>query len=95
MANKAKRLDAIMDILLQNGKVQISDLVQQFHVADMTIRRDFDFLVSQGKILRTHGGAILADSGINMNGWFWSPLTSRVSQNRLHPNKQLQVLHIN
>lgn len=59
--NKEERLNAILDILYHEGKVQIRDLVQRFNVADMTIRRDFDYLASTGKIIRTHGGAILPD----------------------------------
>lgn len=57
---KAQRINAILEYLNDNGKVLISDLVQRFNVTDMTIRRDFDYLVSQGKIVRTHGGAVLA-----------------------------------
>lgn len=60
---KTQRINAILENLQKNdGKVLISDLVQQFNVTDMTIRRDFDYLVSQGKIVRTHGGAVLSDS---------------------------------
>lgn len=100
MANKAKRLDAIMDILLQNGKVQISDLVQQFHVADMTIRRDFDFLVSQGKILRTHGGAILADSGnkherVVLEPAYITRITEQASSKQTIASAAYQLIHPN
>ena len=60
--NKEQRLDAILNILNQDGKVQISDLIKKFNVSDMTIRRDFDCLVSRGQITRTHGGAVLTEN---------------------------------
>lgn len=60
--NKEQRLAAILNILNQNGKVQISDLIEKFNVSDMTIRRDFDCLVSRGQITRTHGGAVLSEN---------------------------------
>lgn len=58
---KEERLDAIIDILKKDGSVQIRELVDRFNVADMTIRRDFDLLVSKKMIVRTHGGAVLAE----------------------------------
>lgn len=59
---KAQRISAILECLQRDGKVVISDLVQRFNVTDMTIRRDFDYLVTQGKIVRTHGGAVLSEN---------------------------------
>ena len=100
MANKNKRLDAIMEILTQNGKVQISELVQRFNVADMTIRRDFDLLASQGKILRTHGGAILTDSGNEHERMVLEPsyikrITEQASFKQDIANTALQLIHTN
>ena len=39
------------------GEVLISDLATQCSVSEMTIRRDLDTLVEQGRAIRTHGGA--------------------------------------
>lgn len=61
MITKAQRIDTILECLHNDGKVLVSDLVRRFNVTDMTIRRDFDYLVSQGKIVRTHGGAVLSE----------------------------------
>ena len=61
MITKDQRLDTILELLSHEGKVQIHDLVRRFKVTDMTIRRDFDCLVEKGKIVRTHGGAVLAE----------------------------------
>ncbi|WP_163537455.1 DeoR/GlpR family DNA-binding transcription regulator [Gracilibacillus sp. YIM 98692] len=48
----------IYDEVLQNGEVNIHDLVKKFSVADMTIRRDFEKMEKLGLIKRTYGGAI-------------------------------------
>lgn len=82
--NKDERLNAILDILYHEGKVQIRDLVQRFNVADMTIRRDFDYLASTGKIIRTHGGAVLPDDdakpkNLNMEPSYITRVTEQAS----------------
>ncbi|ASS98007.1 MULTISPECIES: DeoR/GlpR family DNA-binding transcription regulator [Geobacillus] len=44
--------------LMTQGKVDIEKLSQQLNVSTMTIRRDLAFLEREGKVVRTHGGAI-------------------------------------
>lgn len=100
MANKTKRLNAIIEILSQNGKVQINELVQRFNVTDMTIRRDFDLLASQGKILRTHGGAILADSSnkheqVVLEPSYVTRIAEQAAYKRDIANAAFQLLHPN
>lgn len=55
---KAERINAILEILHQDGAVNISDLSDRFGVTSMTIRRDLFEIESQENICRTHGGAI-------------------------------------
>ncbi len=43
---------------MQYGIVNVVSLSCQLSVSEMTIRRDLDILVSQGKAVRTHGGAV-------------------------------------
>lgn len=40
------------------GAVTVSDLVKEFGVSEMTIRRDLDILENQGLLRRVHGGAV-------------------------------------
>ncbi len=61
---KEKRLIHILDMLRENGEVQIGELSRYFDVTEMTARRDIDELVRAGKAIRTHGGAILTPSPI-------------------------------
>lgn len=54
---KSERLDAINKIIARKGSVRIYDLVDEFKVSDMTIRRDLSELEKDGLIIRVHGGA--------------------------------------
>jgi DeoR family fructose operon transcriptional repressor len=49
----------IMDLLNQNKKVTVTELVRLFNVSSATIRSDLRELNDKGQIIRTHGGAII------------------------------------
>ncbi|CAB1062843.1 hypothetical protein D1BOALGB6SA_7625 [Olavius sp. associated proteobacterium Delta 1] len=49
----------IIDILNQNKKVTVAELVHLFNVSSATIRSDLRELDDKGQIIRTHGGAII------------------------------------
>jgi DeoR/GlpR family transcriptional regulator of sugar metabolism len=52
------RRHEIMKILEQQHQVTILELAEKFDVSHMTIRRDLEILQTEGKIQRSHGGAI-------------------------------------
>lgn len=52
----------IIDLLNQNKKVTVTELVRLFNVSSATIRSDLRELNDKGQIIRTHGGAI-AETG--------------------------------
>ncbi|MNM04679.1 Glucitol operon repressor [compost metagenome] len=52
------RRHEIMKILDERPQVTIIELAEKFNVSQMTIRRDLDLLQSEGKIKRSHGGAV-------------------------------------
>ncbi len=56
---REERQRAILELLNPTDPVQNKELIARFQVTDMTIRRDLDALAAQGKLIRTHGGAIL------------------------------------
>lgn len=58
-----QRQAAILQSLRQSGGVRVAELVVQFGVSDMTVRRDLDVLVRQGIVEKVHGGAVLTRSG--------------------------------
>jgi len=49
----------IIDLLNQNKKVTVTELVHLFNVSSATIRSDLRELDDKGQIIRTHGGAII------------------------------------
>lgn len=50
----------ILDLLQTAGECSIDDLAKKFDVSGMTVRRDLQIMEKQGRIIRTHGGALLA-----------------------------------
>jgi len=56
------RREEIAEDLRQNGEASISVLAERYQTSEMTIRRDFDYLESQGLARRARGGAISVQS---------------------------------
>jgi DeoR family transcriptional regulator of aga operon len=52
------RLTAILEILRETGTVSVEDLSSRFAVSVVTTRRDLDLLEKDGRLRRTHGGAV-------------------------------------
>jgi DNA-binding LacI/PurR family transcriptional regulator len=53
----AERRAQILDTVRRDGVVRAADLVQEFSVSLMTVRRDLDALAGDGLIDKVHGGA--------------------------------------
>jgi DeoR family transcriptional regulator, fructose operon transcriptional repressor len=53
-----ERRSMIAQIVIEKGKVLLTDLVAQFAITETSIRRDLVILESQGQLKRIHGGAI-------------------------------------
>jgi DeoR/GlpR family transcriptional regulator of sugar metabolism len=58
--NQTARQQRICELLALRGECSVDELTATFGVAGMTIRRDFEMLAQQGKVIRTHGGAAMA-----------------------------------
>lgn len=58
-----QRQAAILDRVRLHGGVRVSDLVVEFGVSDMTIRRDLEALADQGLVAKVHGGATVIRPG--------------------------------
>lgn len=58
-----QRQAAILERVRLHGGVRVSDLVTEFGVSDMTIRRDLETLAEQGLVAKVHGGATVARPG--------------------------------
>jgi DeoR/GlpR family transcriptional regulator of sugar metabolism len=58
-----QRQAAILDRVRTAGGVRVSELVAEFGVSDMTIRRDLESLAERGLLAKVHGGATSMRSG--------------------------------
>jgi DeoR/GlpR family transcriptional regulator of sugar metabolism len=56
--NAAERHNKIVEIVLENGHINITDICERFEVSEMTARRDLNALDRKGLLRRVHGGAI-------------------------------------
>lgn len=54
----AERWQKIIQLVHDRGSMRVSELSELCEVTEETIRRDLDKLESEGKLLRSHGGAI-------------------------------------
>ena len=59
--NAAERKRNILDILREKESVQVGELTEIFNVSKVTIRTDLDDLEQKGLLVRTHGGAMIAE----------------------------------
>ncbi len=59
--SRQQRQESICRLLREHGECSVEELTRRLGVSGMTIRRDLAALAGQDKILRTHGGAAMAD----------------------------------
>jgi DeoR family transcriptional regulator, fructose operon transcriptional repressor len=67
----------IVELLKKKYKASVSELSQEFHVGEATIRRDLTDLEARGLAQRTHGGVLIIDRA-NAE----TPLNERETYNR-------------
>lgn len=63
------RWDAIRQILQTEQRVAVGDLAHRLDVSEVTIRKDLVLMEGQGLLLRTYGGAILAEDSPAVIGY--------------------------
>ncbi|MEQ9453580.1 MAG: DeoR/GlpR family DNA-binding transcription regulator [Phycisphaeraceae bacterium] len=57
----AVRQRKILHLVASSGSARVIDLARSLEVAEETIRRDLRSLSERGKLVRTHGGALVVD----------------------------------
>lgn len=75
--NTYQRRDLIVQKILEQGRVQISDLVQEFELTDTSIRNDLTILEEKGLLRRIHGGAVSTSRSIQLAAY-----NTRMEHNR-------------
>jgi DeoR/GlpR family transcriptional regulator of sugar metabolism len=53
-----ERQAEIARLVEDRGRARVTELADSFGVSSVTIRKDLDVLADQGRVIRTHGGAI-------------------------------------
>ncbi len=61
-----ERRARLMRLINENGYVQVTDLVDEFEVSSVTIRRDLEIMENEGLLIRKRGGAIRRNQGVTM-----------------------------
>ena len=54
----AERWQRIVQLVNERGSIRVTELSELCQVTEETIRRDLDRLESEGKLMRSHGGAV-------------------------------------
>ncbi len=62
---KEERHSEIMENLLKQGSIQVTELADNLQVSSVTIRKDLTNLEKEGKLYRSHGRAILINPFTN------------------------------
>lgn len=55
--NRTERLSAVLELLAEDGQVEVDQIVDRLDVSPATARRDLDALAAQQLLTRTRGGA--------------------------------------
>ena len=58
-----ERQHLIARLVEEHGRARVTDLSAQFGVSQVTIRKDLEELEQQGRLVRTHGGAVAPSPG--------------------------------
>src|SRR5690606_22187784 len=53
------RRSKLLELIQDQGKISIQDIVEQLKCSEATARRDLDILERSGRIIRTIGGAVI------------------------------------
>jgi len=87
----------ILAVLSKEGSVRVAELSKRFEVTEETIRRDFGKLETQGKIVRSHGGAIITEQDETLRPFAWREVSNEIEKaaivqeaiKRIEPNDSI------
>ena len=78
-----ERKQYIIELLYKNKRVLVSDLSRSLNVTEETIRRDLKELEKTGLVVRSHGGAVLSDSGTDNTSFIGRENTNSSAKNKI------------
>ncbi|MBR7836628.1 DeoR/GlpR transcriptional regulator [Actinospica durhamensis] len=75
-----ERLDAILELLARDGKLDVDTAAARLGASEATIRRDLEYLAEQQLLTRTHGGAVANSTSYDLPLRFKSGRQSEAKQ---------------
>lgn len=88
----AERLQKIVQYVNDKGSIRVTELSELCEVTEETIRRDLDKLENEGKLLRSHGGAISIKE-IHPEIPYFERETTNVEEKRKIAEAAVQCIH--
>lgn len=70
----------IVSVLSKEGSIRVAELARRFDVTEETIRRDLGKLESEGKIVRSHGGAIITEQDDSLRPFAWREVANEAEK---------------
>ncbi len=61
-----QRRESIIRLVRDRGRVQVTELMEEFGLTDTSIRRDLSILQQKGALQRVHGGAVSTSEGLQI-----------------------------
>lgn len=76
-----ERLEKILQLVSQHGKIEVNQLSDELAVSKVTIRKDLDKLEAKGLLRREHGFAVLnSGDDLNVRLSFHYPIKKKIAQ---------------
>jgi DeoR family transcriptional regulator, fructose operon transcriptional repressor len=87
-----ERLNKILKLLEENGRVTVKEAIQFLDVSADTIRRDFSQLAEKGLVFRTHGG-IMSKESVSFDPGMAEKVVQHRSEKELIAKKAAGLVH--
>ena len=78
----AKRHLELVELIRARGQMTVNELASHFAVSGDTVRRDLDLLASEGRLIRTHGGAVAVANLVHQDSTFTQRMSTQVPAKR-------------
>lgn len=85
----------IVDFINMNKSARVSELSKMFSVTEETIRRDLEKLEKKGKLLRSHGGAVVVQSSDKIETSFSEREVTNVLEKSLIAEEAIKLIKEN
>lgn len=88
-----QRQAMILGLVRQRGGVRVADLVREFGVSDMTVRRDLEALAERGLVAKVHGGATAAEAHATDEPGFAAKSSQQLVEKEAIARRAAELVH--